>query len=166
MLSWRDHSTDWTMLTVCLVPANVYSVQLYCAAVLCSCTPCQDSHYRLHFSVPLATIRDPGELLVSATDIILSGHWPGPVCFNAADRRWRRDAGPLGAIIFTLRPPRELFISTCCPCSALTISQGGDMQLRPMGGRGWGALTNQGPGHSASQLLTTNFIAIAEIMLV
>ena len=54
------------MLTVCLVPANVYSVQLYCASV----HSCQDSHYRLHFSVPLATIR--GELLV--TDIILSGH--------------------------------------------------------------------------------------------
>ena len=50
-----------TMLTVRLVPANVYS----CTAVLCTCTPCQDSHYRLHFSVPLATIRDPGELLVT-----------------------------------------------------------------------------------------------------
>lgn len=119
------------MLTVCLVPANVYSVQLYCAAV----HSCQDSHYRLHFSVPLATIR--GELLVSATDIILSGHsghWPGPVCFNAADRR-RDAAGPLGAIIFTLRPPRELFISTCCPAPALTISKGGDHMIRPIRGR-------------------------------
>ena len=154
------------MLTVCLVPANVYSVQLYCAAV----HSCQDSHYRLHFSVPLATIR--GELLVSATDIILSGYSAlvtGQDLFvlmpRTGDRR-RRDAGPLGAIIFTLRPPRELFISTCCPAPALTISKGGDHMIRPMRGRGWGDLTNQRPGYSASQLLTTNFIAIAEIMLV
>lgn len=43
---------------------------------------------------------------------------------------------------------------------------GGWHAAQANGGRGWGELTNQGPGHSGSQLLTTNFIAIAEIMLV
>ena len=153
------------MLTVCLVPANVHSVQ--CTTVLCSCTLV--SGLALPVTLLCSARNHPGGTpgqcdWYNFVWPFCTGHWPGPVCFNAADRR--RDAGPLGAIIFTLRPPRELFISTCCPAPALTISQGGDHMIRPMGGRGWGELTNKRPGYSVPQLLTTNFIAIAEIMLV
>ena len=121
MLTWRDHSTDWTMLTVCLVPANVYSVQLYCARVHRVRT--RITGYTSLFRPPPSGTRG-NSWSVPLIQFCLGVHWSGPVCFKAADRigigscpEILEGCGATGAIIFTLRPPRELFISTCCPCS-------------------------------------------------